>query len=126
MVELSQIAPIELPHMQDVTHLPAKIRQLLQEFKAALIELYGDRLTHLVLYGSFARNEQMEGSDVDVLVVLKDMTSHFDEIQRVGIISTSFLLKYNELISIVPMDEDNFLYRESPLMRNIRLDGILL
>jgi predicted nucleotidyltransferase len=78
------------------------------------------------LYGSFARHEETEGSDVDVLVVLEGMVSQVDEIRRMGDSSTDLLLKYNELISIVPMSQNNFLHSASPLLRNIRREGILV
>lgn len=46
----------------------ADIEPLLRALRTALEELYGDRLAKLILYGSFARGEAWEGSDVDVMV----------------------------------------------------------
>lgn len=117
---------VNLPHLRDVDYLSSKIKQLLQEFKQSLTILYGERLAKVVLYGSFARYEETEGSDVDVLVVLKGDVSHADEIWRMGDDKIALLLKYDELISVVPMSHNDFLHRDSPLLRNIRQDGILL
>ncbi len=43
-----------------------------QAVKSELQTLYGKRLAKLILYGSYARGDQHEGSDIDFLVVLKD------------------------------------------------------
>ncbi|MFN0036729.1 MAG: nucleotidyltransferase domain-containing protein [Saprospiraceae bacterium] len=40
--------------------------------KAQLQLLYGDRLAKVILYGSYARGDFHEESDIDFLVVLKD------------------------------------------------------
>jgi uncharacterized protein len=124
--EPGQSQAMQLPKMEDVEFFSPKIRQLLRVFRGELEVLYGERLVYLVLYGSFARHEETEGSDVDVLVVLGGDVSPVDEIRRMGDTSTDLLLKHNELISIVPMSLDDFLYRRSPLLRNVRREGILL
>ena len=42
------------------------------QFKSLLTDLYGNRLSKLILFGSYARVEAREDSDIDFLVVLKD------------------------------------------------------
>ena len=80
-----------------------------------------------MLYGAVARHEETEDSDVDVLVVLSDKTiSHGDEIFRMGAAGVASLLEYDELISVVPMTRSDFLYRDSPLLRNVRREGLLV
>ena len=115
-----------LPVIEEVDVLSPKIKQLLPVFKQKLERLYGERLANLVLYGSFARHEETEGSDVDVLVVLKGAVSHGEEILRMGQAKTDLLLEYGELISVVPASQDDFLHRNSPLLQNIRREGILV
>ena len=117
----------DLPTIGEVDYLSPKIKQLLREFKQTLSELYGERLASLVLYGSVARHEETEDSDVDVLVVLSDKTiSHGDEIFRMGAAGVAILLEYDELVSVVPMTRSDFLYRDSPLLRNVRREGLLV
>lgn len=127
MVMLSAFQPSDLPTIEEVDMLNPKIRQLLREFKQLLKNLYGERLEDLVLFGSFARHEETRDSDVDVLIVLKDINvSPGDEIWRMGNAEIELLLKYDELISVVPVSANDFLYRDSPLLRNVRQDGILI
>ncbi len=52
------------------------LQSLLKEFKLELQSTYGSRLKGLYLYGSYARGEQVEYSDVDVLIVL-DKLPHY-------------------------------------------------
>lgn len=74
-----------LPNIEGVSYLRPKIKLILNEFKQKLIELYGQRLTDLVLYGSVARHEAIEDSNINTLVVLRDETiNHFDEIRRMS------------------------------------------
>lgn len=47
-----------------------EVLRLMQEFKARLQELYGERFKGVYLYGSHARGEADEDCDIDVAVVL--------------------------------------------------------
>src|SRR3954469_15086768 len=46
---------------------------ILKRFRAALDEIYGDRLERVVLFGSKARGDAGEDSDYDIAVFLKDL-----------------------------------------------------
>ncbi len=48
------------------------IAPLVREFKASLQQLYGDRLRDVVLYGSYARGDYDDESDIDLMVILND------------------------------------------------------
>ena len=46
---------------------------ILKRFRAALNEIYGDRIERVVLFGSRARGDAGEDSDYDVAVFLNDL-----------------------------------------------------
>jgi predicted nucleotidyltransferase len=46
----------------------------LRRFRSRLAERFGERLREVVLFGSYARGEAHEESDVDVLVVVDDLS----------------------------------------------------
>jgi predicted nucleotidyltransferase len=58
----------------------------LERFEAALRGRFGARLAEIVLFGSFARGEAHEESDVDVLVVIDEMV----EEERVAVIRLAY------------------------------------
>ena len=55
--------------------LPALVRDALVEMRARLELEWPGRVESVVLFGSWARGEATEESDVDLLVVLKDASS---------------------------------------------------
>ena len=61
--------------MNAASSLPPLIRDALVELRARLTTSWPERVESVVLFGSWARGEATEDSDVDVLVVLKDATS---------------------------------------------------
>ena len=99
---------------------------IFQELKQSLTYLYQEKLVKIILYGSQAKGTATTDSDVDILVVLKDEVSAFDEILRMAEITTTIGLKYDELISIFPIAESRFLAQLTPLLQNVKSQGIVL
>ena len=103
-----------------------KLEKIITEFRQALEKIYGDKLINLVLYGSQARGDATEYSDIDVMVILRSPVSHGDEIFRMGEVKNQINLKYDQLISVLPISEKDFLCKDTPLLENIRREGIAL
>lgn len=106
--------------------MDARINKIIDELHVYLIKLYGERLVDMILYGSHARGDTVSGSDIDILVILNDDVNPMDEIKRTGEIVSRLSLKYSEVISCLFMDEERYLHRNGPLLRNIRKEGIPL
>jgi predicted nucleotidyltransferase len=102
-----------------------QIEPILHEFKQQIGVLYGKRLKKIVLYGSYARGQASdEHSDIDLAIVLGGTVHPFKEIDRMADIFTDINLEYNVLIAVYPVSESNFDKVESPLLLNIRREGI--
>ncbi len=86
--------------------------------------LYEARLRHLVLFGSQARDEADAGSDVDVLVVLEGPVDPGEEIARTGIITASLSLEHDVVISCTFVSSIRFTTEQSPLLLNVRKEGV--
>ncbi|AQG81554.1 nucleotidyltransferase domain-containing protein [Spirosoma montaniterrae] len=100
------------------------IQPLLSEFKHAVQELYQDRLSDIYLFGSFARNEATQDSDIDLLVILNDETiSPFSEINLMGDIAYRLDLRYDTLVSVVPTTQQRFEQLASPLYKQVKREG---
>ncbi|HFA51564.1 MAG TPA: nucleotidyltransferase domain-containing protein, partial [Bacteroidetes bacterium] len=77
---------------------------LIADFKKAVSGLYGDRLAKVILFGSYARGDFHEDSDIDFLVLLKDeKVKRFSEIINMGKVVHPLILKHDIEISFHPM-----------------------
>lgn len=103
-----------------------EIQELLNKTKLALKELYNENLIDIVLYGSYARSEQNENSDIDLLIILKQVDSVGKEIDRIVDATYDIALDYNTVISVIPISYDDYQSIKSPLLMNIKKEGIVI
>jgi len=102
-----------------------EIAQILKEFKRKITGLYGKRLKKVVLYGCYARGQgNDEHSDIDLAIVLAGAVDPCEEIDRMADIFTDLNLEHNVLIAVYPVSESDFEKVESPLLINVRKEGI--
>jgi predicted nucleotidyltransferase len=98
---------------------------ILARFRAALNDMYGDRIERVVLFGSRARGDGREDSDYDVAVFLKTMPDRWVELDRLADLGVQFLDDTGAFFDAKPYgagaDRDT-----SPLMWEIRHDGLAL
>ena len=104
--------------------MPPEIQKLLRELKQGLIRLYGERLKGLYLYGSYARGDFQEGSDLDVLIILNDFERAPLELQFTDDLMGDLSLEYLITVSPMFMREKDWLTAEKPLLRNVRVEGM--
>ncbi|MEE8167966.1 MAG: nucleotidyltransferase domain-containing protein [Candidatus Hydrothermarchaeales archaeon] len=101
-----------------------KINDIIKEFRVEIEKLYGKRLKNIILYGSWARNEATEDSDIDMVVVFEGDITPGKEIDRMIDIITEINLKHGVLISVYPVSEIDYLTLKSPLLMNVRKEGV--
>lgn len=100
--------------------MSANIHELMDELEKQLNRIYGQKLMGVYLFGSFARDEQVDGSDVDVLIVLNDFDSYAAEIERTGEVISDLSLEFDLSISRIFVDQAGWRNSDTPLLRNIR------
>ncbi|MGI8855882.1 MAG: nucleotidyltransferase domain-containing protein [Thermomicrobiales bacterium] len=101
------------------------VQTILAELRPLLAQCYGERLKRLVLFGSQARGDADPESDIDVLVVLAGPVDATEEEKRTGDMLYDLMCAHHSiLISCIFMDEERFLTRNGPLLRNIRREGV--
>jgi predicted nucleotidyltransferase len=104
----------------------ARLNPILQELRHGLDGIYGRRLAALVLFGSQARNEAASDSDIDVLVVLRGKVNPGLEIQRLSPFTSKLMLKHEVVIACAYISNEDFETEQSPLMLNVRREGVSL
>jgi predicted nucleotidyltransferase len=100
------------------------IQPILKEFRAGVEVLYDERLKAVILYGSWARDEATEDSDIDLVVVLGGDVAPGKEIDRMIDIITEINLKYGVLLAVCPVSEEDYNTTNSPLLLNVRKEGV--
>jgi len=102
-----------------------EIEHILKEFREKAEKLYGKRLKKIILYGSYARGQANdEHSDIDLAVVLAGEVDPCEEIDRMADIFTDLNLEHNVLIAVYPVSEENYIEVNSPLLLNLRREGV--
>ena len=106
------------------------VARALDRFQASLERAFGSRLREFVLYGSYARGTAHEESDVDVLVVVDDLSEQERRLaidlaydanaaERENWVALSALVHSSQTAT-------DLRERERLIMRNIAHDGIWL
>lgn len=103
-----------------------RLRSLIAELRRRFEALYGPRLVRSVLFGSQARGDAGPGSDIDVLVVLEGPVRPGTEIVWTGETTATMSLDNNVVISCTFISLDSFEREGSPLMINVRREGLLV
>jgi len=111
-------------------HLTANERAALVAFVDRLRERYGDDLLHVILFGSKARGDFDDESDLDMLVVMRMRSSDYRECwNEIVNIAWEIELTYGIVTSLIIKDEVGYAnMRDHRLLlaRNIEQDGVEL
>jgi predicted nucleotidyltransferase len=111
-----------------MTDAPALTRDnpILAKFRAALAEMYGDRLERVVLFGSRARGDAQPDSDYDVAVFLNGLNGPSDrwtELRELADLRVKFIDETGVFFDAKPYAAGAYRDR-SPLMHEIRREGL--
>ncbi len=98
--------------------------QLLKELKAGLSDLYKNQLRGVYLFGSYARGDQDDESDVDILIILTRYENYRAEIEHTSELVSTLSLKYDVSISRKFITEKHWNALDTPLLRNARAEAI--
>jgi predicted nucleotidyltransferase len=97
------------------------------ELISGLLDIFGDNVSTIILYGSVARNEETDESDIDVAVIITSPVS--DDVRNLFINwSAQMDLKYDCVLSVIDIEKEKFDMWENtlPFYRNVSREGIVL
>ena len=102
-----------------------KINRLIDQIKKCLVEMYGEKIKRVLLYGSYVRGEVTKDSDVDLLVVVDESLKPFEVRESLSDLLFDILLEEDELISVIVIHESFYENYKSPFMLNVKREGIV-
>jgi uncharacterized protein len=97
---------------------------VISKFRIALRSAYGPRLERAVLFGSRARGDAKPSSDYDVAVFLNHMNNRWEEFGTLAEIEVDLLKETGAVVHAMPYPAGSWRDRASPLMHEIRKDGL--
>ena len=103
-----------------------KVKRILIEVKKYLIKNYGDKIKHVILYGSYARGDYNKDSDIDILVVVSDDVNPIEIEESLNDLLFEILLNENELCSVRAIPEKLFKEYNSPFLLNVKEEGVMV
>lgn len=98
-----------------------------KEIVDGLVDICAHRIDSIVLYGSVARGEATDDSDVDIAIILVSSMAK-EEIDAFIHWNAQMDLKYGKIFSIVDIDKSNIEKWGNmlPFYRNIKDEGVVL
>lgn len=100
---------------------------ILTEIEKGLRDIYGSDLRKIVLYGSYARGEQTQGSDLDVMVLLDMEEGRIKKYgEQVLDMSVDLTTRYGVVVSIQEHNIDFFnnWVDTLPFFNNVHREGV--
>jgi len=100
------------------------VKQALAELRRRFEALYGERLVHLILYGSQACGDARPWSDIDLLVVLRGEVDDWRESRSTEMIVGEICLQFDVVIICFFLAEAEYVSGDGALLRSIRREGV--
>jgi len=105
------------------------ISEIINEFTKEVCDILGSSVSQIILYGSFARGDNLENSDIDIMVLVALPEEEIKYIRdRISDCAFDFLMDYGVEISPMIINDSHFEYWVDtlPFYRNVRDEGVAL
>ena len=100
--------------------MPAAKREIIVSFARKVRKILGKNLKQVILYGSYARGDYTEDSDIDIMVLTTLTDKEIEQIEtEIYDLAFDYLMDYGVDISVVIKNEEQF-------NDNVRKEGMVL
>ena len=117
----------EMLPMREVDDVPSSIHDILENFTDGVRQILGKSLVKIVLYGSYARGDASNQSDIDV-IILVDLSDKQIKLVENQIYDLAFDIELETGKDISPIIKNIHQYEywqeDLPFYRNIRDEGV--
>ena len=109
--------------------MPENVSSIIYNFSREVKRLLGEKLTKVIVYGSYARGDYRDNSGVDIMILVK-MTDEEIRTVKNDIYDLAFEVEMNTGIEISPVikNEEQYEYWVDtlPFYRNVRDEGVVI
>lgn len=109
--------------------MPSERQKIMLQFAQGIKVILGDKLSKIILYGSYARGDYNENSDIDIMVLTTLTEEEIEKIETsIFDLAFDFQMDYGVDISVVVKNEDHFNYwlGALPFYDNVQREGVVL
>jgi predicted nucleotidyltransferase len=103
-----------------------RLHVILRTLRSELDALLGEQIVKVILYGSQARGEGRDDSDIDVLVVLNGDFSYGEMLRRTSQAVARISLDHDVVISRAFASRADYEHSQMPFLMNVRREGIVV
>jgi predicted nucleotidyltransferase len=98
------------------------ISNILKSLKGDLKEALGEKLSEVILFGSYSRGDFTQYSDIDLLILI-DSELGKEETQIVDDLIASYSLRYDVVISGIVYPAEAYRLFNTPFLQNVKEEG---
>ncbi len=113
--------------MTIIEHKKDHVNLIMNEIVHSMKDIFGDDLRQVILFGSYARGEQEEYSDMDVMVLVNLSDEELSQYNNIlAEVTTDISIKYGVLPSIIDKSYEHFHHWVPflPFYRNVKIEGV--
>ncbi len=106
-----------------------EINELLTKYIEEIKNIYGSNLAKIILFGSYARGDNKQGSDIDIMILVNISDDEAKEYQR-ELFNETYDFNMDNDVEINPMTHSRDLFEKwvnnYPFFYNIQKEGVVL
>ncbi len=104
-----------------------ELNTILKKMTEIYYSVYGEDVVRIILYGSYARGDYQNDSDIDIVAIVRgDRVDLQNRLKKIWDISSDLELEYGTIVSptVIPFSEFEQYKDDLPYYKNIQNEGV--